>query len=119
MSLPPLDVPGLLRRYGLRPDKRLGQNFLIDQHALQRVVEAGDPQPVDAVLEVGPGLGSLTRLLALRAGRVVAVELDDGLIPPLEEVVAGCPNVHIFQGDILELDITALLSPRSAAMGLR
>jgi 16S rRNA (adenine1518-N6/adenine1519-N6)-dimethyltransferase len=108
VSLPPLDVPGLLRRHGLRPDKRLGQNFLVEQSALDRVVAAGEPGPGDTVLEVGPGLGSLTRLLARRAGQVIAVELDPDLVAPLREVVADCRNVQIVQGDILAVDLPML-----------
>jgi 16S rRNA (adenine1518-N6/adenine1519-N6)-dimethyltransferase len=99
----PLDVPGLLHRYDLRPNKRLGQNFLVDPVNLQKVIEAAQVSPGDSVLEVGPGLGSLTRLLAQQAARVVAVELDARLIPPLEEVLAGFKNVELVQGDILAL----------------
>jgi 16S rRNA (adenine1518-N6/adenine1519-N6)-dimethyltransferase len=104
MDTPPPSPAELLRRYGLRPHKGLGQNFLIDEAALQRVVEAAELQPQDAALEVGPGLGSLTRLLAKRIRRVVAVELDAGLIPILQEVLSDFPNVQIVHGDILALD---------------
>lgn len=104
-----MNVPELLRRHGLRPDKSLGQNFLIDEIALQRVIEAADLQPKDAVLEIGPGLGSLTRLLALHCRRVVAVELDERFIPVLREVLAPHPNVNIIQGDILRLDPSKLM----------
>jgi 16S rRNA (adenine1518-N6/adenine1519-N6)-dimethyltransferase len=99
----------LLKRYGLRPQKSLGQNFLIDEGALSSVVGAGEPTASDTVLEVGPGLGSLTRILALHAGRVVAVELDEALLPPLAETLAGFDNVTVIQGDILALDIYAAL----------
>jgi 16S rRNA (adenine1518-N6/adenine1519-N6)-dimethyltransferase len=108
--LPPLDVGGLLRQHGLRPDKRLGQNFLIDPAALQRVVEAAGLSKDQAVLEVGAGLGSLTRYLAVLARQVAAVELDSDLIPLLETVLAPYPNVHILQGDILSLDPALILS---------
>lgn len=101
--------PDLLRRYGLRPDKGLGQNFLIDEVALQRVVDAAELQPEEAVLEIGPGLGSLTRLLATACRRVVAVELDAALIPALQEMLAAYPNVQIVQGDILALDPVMLM----------
>ena len=104
-----LDAPGLLRRYGLRPDKSLGQNFLIDEAALQKVVAAAAIRPGDAVLEIGPGLGGLTRWLAIQAHRVVAVELDADLIAPLAEIVAPYPNVRIVQGDILALDPESLM----------
>lgn len=110
MNLPPLNVLELLRQHGLRPDKRLGQNFLIDPAALQRVVDAAGLAPDDAVLEVGPGLGSLTRVLAAQAGQVVAVELDGRLIPALGEVLAGQPNVQIVQGDILDLNPAELMA---------
>jgi 16S rRNA (adenine1518-N6/adenine1519-N6)-dimethyltransferase len=105
----PLDIPSLLRRYGLRPDKRLGQNFLIDQAALGGVVEAAEITVDDTVLEIGSGLGSLTRLLASRAARVVAVELDSNLIPVLREVLAGWRNVTVVQGDILAINLVELV----------
>jgi len=114
MNLPPLDVPELLRRFGLRPDKSLGQNFLVDPVALERVVAAAQIQPLEAVLEVGPGLGSLTRLLAANARRVVAVELDAGLLPPLAHVLAPFPNVQVVQGDILTLDSAELMAGERA-----
>ena len=111
MSLPPLDIPNLLQRYGLRPDKSLGQNFLIDSNSLLRVVEAAQVTPESDVLEIGAGLGSLTRLLAERARRVVAVELDDRLLPALQEVLASYPNVTIVEGDILALDPARFMRP--------
>lgn len=103
------DVPALLRQYGLRPDKSLGQNFLLDEAALNRVAEAAEIQPDDTVLEIGPGLGSLTVLLAARAHQVVAVELDADLIPPLRGVLADCGNVRLVQGDILTLNPAELV----------
>jgi 16S rRNA (adenine1518-N6/adenine1519-N6)-dimethyltransferase len=99
-----LNVSELLYRYGLHPEKSLGQNFLIDQSALRRVVEAAGIEAGDDVLEIGPGLGNLTRYLALCARQVVAVELDANLFPPLREVLAPHPNVRLVQGDILDLD---------------
>ena len=103
-GLPPLDIPGLLRKYGLRPNKRLGQNFLVEPAALQQVVAAAGILPQDEILEIGPGLGSLTRLLAQSARRVVAVELDENLLPPLQEALAPFQNVIIVPGDILGID---------------
>lgn len=104
MTLPLLDVPDILRRYGLRPDKSLGQNFLVDEAALQRVVEAAEIEASETVLEVGAGLGSLTRLLAAQARGVVAVEMDGRLILPLTEVLAQFSNVEVLHGDILALN---------------
>jgi 16S rRNA (adenine1518-N6/adenine1519-N6)-dimethyltransferase len=103
-GLPVINVPELLRRHGLRPDKSLGQNFLIDEPALRRVVAAAGIEAEDEVLEIGPGLGGLTRHLAVCARQVVAVELDGKLLPPLREVLAPHPNVRLVHGDILELD---------------
>jgi 16S rRNA (adenine1518-N6/adenine1519-N6)-dimethyltransferase len=108
-DLPALNVPELLRTYGLRPDKRLGQNFLVDLSALNEVFEAAEIDAQASVLEIGPGLGSLTRLLARRARRVVAVELDANLLPPLYQVLAPYSNVEIVQGDILAHDPARLM----------
>jgi 16S rRNA (adenine1518-N6/adenine1519-N6)-dimethyltransferase len=99
--VPPLNIAELLKQYGLRADKRLGQNFLQDPHALQKIVEAAEIHPTDTILEIGPGLGSLTRYLAAAAKKVVAVELDDKLFRPLEAVIAPYGNIQLVHGDIL------------------
>ncbi len=96
-------IPALLRAYGLRPKKSLGQNFLTDPAALQRIVAAADLVADDTVLEVGAGLGTLTRLLAEKAGRVVAVELDERLVGILHKQLADLANVEIVHGDILQI----------------
>jgi 16S rRNA (adenine1518-N6/adenine1519-N6)-dimethyltransferase len=102
--IPPLNAPDLLKQYGLRADKRLGQNFLQDPYALERIVHAAEIHPTDTVLEIGPGLGSLTRYLAAAAQKVVAVELDDKLFPPLEAVITPYRNIDLVHGDILEIE---------------
>ncbi|MGQ9833068.1 MAG: 16S rRNA (adenine(1518)-N(6)/adenine(1519)-N(6))-dimethyltransferase RsmA [Candidatus Villigracilaceae bacterium] len=107
--IPPLNAAAVLRRYGLHADKRLGQNFLQDRVALEKIVAPARIEKSDTVLEVGPGLGSLTRYLAAAARRVIAVELDEGLIPPLQEVLAPWQNVRIVQGDILKIAPASLL----------
>ncbi len=104
-----LNVPQLLRQYGLRPDKRLGQNFLVSPAGLQKVVAAAGLTADDAVLEIGPGVGSLTVLLAKQVRRVVAVELDERLRPPLEAVLRPYPQVTLVFGDILKQDVAALM----------
>lgn len=104
----PLAVPQLLRRFDLRPKKSLGQNFLVDEAALARVAAAAELAPADSVLEIGPGLGSLTRHLAEAAGRVVAVELDQSLLPALRFVLEPYANVTVLHGDILKLAPSAL-----------
>jgi 16S rRNA (adenine1518-N6/adenine1519-N6)-dimethyltransferase len=109
IALPPLDLPALMRQFGLRPNRSLGQNFLVDPAALERVAAAAELAPGDLALEIGAGLGSLTRLLARRARRVVAVELDQSLLPALRHVVSGFNNVEIVPGDILQLDPAALM----------
>lgn len=108
-SIPPLDAAAVLKRYGLRADKRLGQNFLQDSSALEKIVQAAEIHAEDCVLEIGPGLGSLTRYLAASARNVTAVELDPELIPPLGAVLSPYQNVRIIQGDILELSIADLI----------
>lgn len=104
-----MNAPALLQRFGLRPDKRLGQNFLVDESALRKIVEIAAISPEQAVLEVGPGLGGLTRLLATQAHKVVAVELDERLIPILKQVLTDYSNIQIIQGDILALDPAQLI----------
>ena len=104
----PSTVRALLRRHGLPAQQSFGQNFLIDRHALQAVVEAAGVGPTDTVLEVGPGLGVLTHELSKRAARVVAVELDRRLEPVLAETLAGRENVEIVWKDALKFDFTAL-----------
>ena len=97
----PMNAPGLLRQFGIHADKRLGQNFLVDENALKKIIEIAAISTDEAVLEVGPGLGGLTCLLAARARRVVAVELDGRLMPVLKHVLASFSNVQLIQGDIL------------------
>jgi len=99
----------LLRQYGLRPKKSLGQNFLVDEGALRRIVAAAELTESDTVLEIGPGLGALTRHLAAAAGRVVAVELDGRMIPILKDRLAAFANLRLVQGDVLSLDPAALI----------
>jgi len=102
--IPPLNIPHLLKQYGLRADNRLGQNFLQDPHALEKIVQVAEIQPSDTVLEIGPGLGSLTRYLAGAAQKVVAVELDENLFPPLEAIIAPYRNIQLVQGDMLGIE---------------
>ena len=102
-EIPPLNAAALLKRYDLRAHKGLGQNFLQDPFALEKIVAAAEIQPSDTVLEIGPGLGSLTRYLAVSAKEVIAVELDENLLPPLQEILRPHENVQVIHGDILKL----------------
>jgi 16S rRNA (adenine1518-N6/adenine1519-N6)-dimethyltransferase len=108
-SIPPLNAAAVLKRFGLRADKRLGQNFLQDESALERIAAAAEILKDDCVLEIGPGLGSLTRHLAAAAKEVTAVELDADLLAPLRAVLQPYPNVRVVHGDILKLSIAELI----------
>jgi 16S rRNA (adenine1518-N6/adenine1519-N6)-dimethyltransferase len=99
-----MNVREILRRYDLRPSKGLGQHFMVDETLLDRIVTVSALTERDHVLEIGPGLGSLTWRMAERVAHVVAVELDRKLLPILAETLACYSNVHIVHGDILELD---------------
>jgi 16S rRNA (adenine1518-N6/adenine1519-N6)-dimethyltransferase len=103
-------VEALLRRHHIRPEKRLGQNFIVDAAALDQVVAAAEIEPSDVILEVGAGLGTLTRRLAQVAARVVAVEYDRRLEPVLRETVGGEPRVELVMADILRLDLGRVLA---------
>ena len=94
----------LLQQYGLYPKKSLGQNFLVDDSVLHRIVLAADLTQRDTVLEIGPGLGALTRQLAEAAKRVVAVELDDRLMPILRDQLRDLNNVQLIHADILAVE---------------
>lgn len=102
----PSVVAEILRRRGLHPKHRWGQNFLIDANLLGKVVEGGDLQPDNAVLEIGPGLGALTQVLARRVRQVLAVEIDPGLYAALtEETLSGVDNVRVLHEDFLQTDL--------------
>ena len=93
MALDPLHISGLLRKFHLKPQKSLGQNFLADHNALLKIVEDSGVGPEDRILEIGAGLGSLTRVLAVKAGSVVAVEIDAHLFPALQSVTGQFDNI--------------------------
>ena len=100
----------VLDKYHLKPNKGLGQNFLSDDVVLSGIADAAGFPDGSVVLEVGPGLGSLTRHLAERAGQVVAVELDRDLIPVLEKELAPWPNIRVIHSDILEFAVDDYIS---------
>ena len=97
----------ILDRYAITPKQSLGQNFLYDEGLLARITAAAELSPADQVLEIGPGLGALTRQLAQAAGRVVAVELDERLLPILRYELEPFRNVELVHGDILKFDPAA------------
>ena len=95
----------ILNRFKLRADKKLGQNFLIDEKVVRQIVEAAELSEADTVLEVGPGIGTLTQGLAESKAQVVAVELDTRLLPVLATTLEGYDNVRVVHGDILKVNI--------------
>ena len=95
----------ILHRFKLRADKKLGQNFLIDPGVVEGIVKAAELTSEDKVLEVGPGIGTLTQGLAESGAYVTAVELDKRLLPVLETTLEGYENIRIVNGDILKVDI--------------
>ncbi|MFC1933872.1 16S rRNA (adenine(1518)-N(6)/adenine(1519)-N(6))-dimethyltransferase RsmA [Chloroflexota bacterium] len=100
---------GLLRRFDLRARKGLGQHFLIDEEVLRLIISAVELTPADVVIEVGPGLGVLTRELAKQAGRVIAIELDNKLAAILRETMASSGNVTVINDNVLSTNPAALL----------
>ena len=101
-------IKALLTRHGFRFSKSMGQNFLIEDWVPQEIAKASGAGPGAGVLEVGPGIGPLTRELAGRADKVVSVELDTALLPILAETLRDCPKAEVIWGDILKTDIPVL-----------
>lgn len=97
-----------MREFGIRPSKRLGQHFLIDEAPLKAMLDAADLNETDGVMEIGPGLGVLTLELSRRARKVVAVEKDPALIPVLEKLTKSYKNICLLNEDVLKLDIEKL-----------
>ena len=99
----------VIQKYQFAFQKRFGQNFLIDAHVLEKIVSAAGITKDDCVLEIGPGIGTMTQYLAERAGTVAAVEIDKALIPILEETLKDYSNVKVINQDILKVDINELV----------
>ena len=109
-------VRALLERYGLRPQKALGQNFIVNPSICPRIAVEGGSRPEVGALEIGPGVGVLTSELAKRCAKVVAIELDKGLLPLLGETLGDFSNVEIVHGDALKLDLPALVREKFGDM---
>ena len=99
----------ILKKYNFAFQKRFGQNFLIDGHVIEKIIRAADITKDDVVLEIGPGIGTMTQYLAEAAGYVYAVEIDRNLLPKLDETLAEYDNVKVINEDILKLDIHELI----------
>ena len=100
----------ILQAFHLKADKNLGQNFLVEESVVNRIAKAAELTPEDTVLEIGPGIGTLTQALAMTGASVVSVELDKRLIPVLQETVGAYKNVRIVQGDILKVNIPEIIA---------
>lgn len=108
----PKHVKEILSTYGFKFSKSLGQNFLIDGNIVRKIAEEGDVTSEDYILEIGPGIGTLTEELALRAKKVVAIEIDDSLLPILADTIGKYKNVEIVHGDVLKIDIKKLIEEK-------
>ena len=104
----PQNTIEILQKYDFHFQKKYGQNFLIDTHVLEKIVRAAEITAEDFVLEIGPGIGTMTQYLCEKARRVVAVEVDRKLIPVLEETLSGYDNVAVLNEDVLKIDIAEL-----------
>ncbi len=104
MEIPPFKIKEITQKYNIKADKKLGQNFLVDPNALQNIINAAEITSDMSILEIGAGLGFLTRYLAGSAAHVVAVEIDQRLTPGLEKVLDSIGNVTLIYGDILKLN---------------
>lgn len=109
----------VLQKYNFVFQKRFGQNFLIDTHVLEKIVRAADITKEDYVLEIGPGIGTLTQYLAEAAGGVTAVEIDKSLIPILDDTLHGFENVEVINQDILKFDINALVKEKNGGKPIK
>ena len=99
----------IIKKYDFAFQKRFGQNFLIDGHVIEKIIKAADISKEDTILEIGPGIGTMTQYLAEAAGKVYAVEIDKNLLPVLDETLGEYDNVTVVNDDILKVDIKALL----------
>lgn len=109
----PHNTIAVLQKYNFNFQKKYGQNFLIDTRVLEKIINAADITKEDFVLEIGPGIGTMTQYLCEHAGKVVAVEIDRNLIPILEDTLSAYKNVEIIQQDILKMNINQLVDERN------
>ena len=109
----PQNTIEILKKYEFSFQKKYGQNFLIDTHVLDKIIRAAEISSDDFVLEIGPGIGTMTQYLAEAAREVAVVEIDDKLIPILEETLKEYENVTIIHGDILKVDIEGLVQEKN------
>lgn len=109
----------VLQKYNFSFQKKFGQNFLIDPHVLDKIIAAAEIAKDDFVLEIGPGIGTLTQYLAEAAGEVVAVEIDSTLIPILEDTLSAYDNVSVINEDVLKVDLRKLAEERNGGKPIK
>ncbi|SCW66854.1 16S rRNA (adenine1518-N6/adenine1519-N6)-dimethyltransferase [Lachnospiraceae bacterium C10] len=121
--MPTLDniaaTKAILAKYNFHFQKKFGQNFLIDRSVLSGIVEAGEVGPEDFVVEIGPGIGTMTQYLAESAGQVLAVEIDDKLIPVLQETLGSYDNASVLHQDVLTVDFLEIAKEKNGGKPLK
>ena len=115
----PQNTIAVLQKYHFNCQKQFGQNFLIDTRVLDKIIRAAEITKDDFVLEIGPGIGTMTQYLAQAAREVVAVEIDKALIPILQDTLSGFPNAEVIQDDILKVDIAELAAERNGGRPIK
>lgn len=115
----PQNTIEILQKYNFTFQKKFGQNFLIDTHVLDKIIRSAEITKDDMVLEIGPGIGTMTQYLACAAGKVVAVEIDKALIPILEDTLDGYDNVQIINEDVLKVDIAKLVKEQNGGRPIK
>lgn len=115
----PQNTIAVLQKYGFNFQKKFGQNFLIDPHVLDKIISAAQIGPDDFVVEIGPGIGTMTQYLAYAAREVCAVEIDKNLIPILEDTLSGYDNVTVLNQDILKVDLNALAQEKNGGRPIK
>lgn len=109
----------VIKKWNFAFNKRFGQNFLIDSHVLNKIIAGAEVGPDDVVLEIGPGIGTMTQYLAEAAGKVIAVEVDKNLLPILEETLAPYDNVQVIHADVLSLDLNQLVQDEAGGKPIK
>ncbi len=115
----PQETIAILQKYHFTFQKKFGQNFLIDTHVLDKIIRSAEITKEDTVLEIGPGIGTMTQYLACAASKVIAVEVDKALLPILADTLKGYENVQIINNDILKVDIAELVQKENAGRPIK
>ena len=115
----PKNTIEVIQKYGFNFQKKFGQNFLIDTHVLDKIIEESGITKDDCVLEIGPGIGTMTQYLCENAREVIAVEIDKALIPILEETLSAYDNVTVINDDILKVDVQKIVDEKNGGKPIK